>query len=747
MKTDLLKLLTSLVVAVLWSVNAYAYYDEVWEWEDVGENEAIITGCNPELVVGDVVVPSYVYKRLVDEFGQPIQTLEVRTVTYIGEGAFKNCTGITSICLPSELLEVGNETFFGCTGLKQLIIPPSETVKKILTIGSDGKGNDFMDCPIESLILGRDTPYLWLPKLTSLTLLDGLTQFPTLYTGDSRISSIIKKIYTSDKLWMSLDHSQRSFKFGSTEGWELLDYDGKPITELDYRESDVRTLSFQNAYCTTIKSVYFPSGMELPDYYLYPVVGLFSGCTALESVELPSDLKTLPEYMFSKCTALKTFTIPEGVETIYLNAFYESGLQSLYLPANIKEMKSYLWGIEVNDVFIPSLEAWMNIRRDESTCSFFIGNLHIDGKVLSDLYVPEGVTEIPLCCFSGVKSLSSVHLPNSISKIDSSSFYYCENLKDVEIKDDVTSIGDYAFAYCPLSSFDFPSSLASIGEVAFNECNIEGTLVLPEDLSELGTGCFWNNKIDNIILPQSLKSIPGIAFAGNPLQSFPDLSNVSILEREAFYATDPSSLILPENVKVIESNAFGNCPNLIDVVIADSDEILECKESGSYPWRAPFELSPVKNLYIGRDIQGGLFRMDGVNTENITTLEYVTLGSLVKNAQTLDCSTSAGLKLLESKALTPPAMNEFTADQYASVEVVVPEEAVETYKAAPVWKNFLRINSSTAIDDIATDNAEVIARSYYDLQGHSIDNPETGLFICHEILSDGTTVVRKVIRR
>ena len=156
--------------------------------------------------------------------------------------------------------------------------------------------------------------------------------------------------------------------------------------------------------------------------------------------------------MFSKCTALKTFTIPEGVETIYLNAFYESGLQSLYLPANIKEMKSYLWGIEVNDVFIPSLEAWMNIRRDESTCSFFIGNLHIDGKVLSDLYVPEGVTEIPLCCFSGVKSLSSVHLPNSISKIDSYSFYYCENLKDVEIKDDVTSIGDYAFAYCPLSS-------------------------------------------------------------------------------------------------------------------------------------------------------------------------------------------------------------------------------------------------------------------------------------------------------
>ena len=77
----------------------------------------------------------------------------------------------------------------------------------------------------------------------------------------------------------------------------------------------------------------------------------------------------------------------------------------------------------------------------------------------------------------------------------------------------------------------------------------------------------------------------------------------------------------------------------------------------------------------------------------------------------------------------------------------MPEEAVETYKAAPVWKNFLRINSSTAIDDIATDNAEVIARSYYDLQGHSIDNPETGLFICHEILSDGTTVVRKVIRR
>ena len=725
MKTDLLKLLTSLVVAVLCSANSYAYYDEVWEWEDVGVNEAIITGCNPEVVVGDVVVPSYVYKRLVDEFGQPIQTLEARAVTYIGDGAFKNCKGITSLTLPSELISVGTGAFSGCSALKELIVPSSDRIKDPLGLELDG-------CPIESLTIGRDFGCsMTITKLLALTLTEGVTRFPSLINMDESSAFYdhivnVKRVYTCDSLWMTLDWSQHE---PAKEEWELLNYDGEPITTLDYREKGIDEIYWQNANCTTLKSVYLPTEMtELREE-------TFLGCKALEYVELPLKLGKLWNNVFKGCESLKTINIPEGWENLNLYAF--PGLESIYLPSTLKEMEGTL---SVSDVFVPSLECWMGIQKfyGSGIQTSLSGKLNIGGEPVTDLYLPEGIDLIPLQCFTRI-NISKVHLPNSLKIIEPLAFCECSDLKEVELGKGLESIGDYAFGACPISHVDFPSTLTGIGMGAFYLCNIEGTLLLPDNLSELGSSCFTSNKIEKIVLPQCLDSVPAWAFRYNPLLCFPDLSNVRTLSYQCFANTTPASLTLPGNVKSLGAGVFRQCENLKDVVIADTDEALECKMDGGLPF-SPFDESPVENLYIGRDVTGKLF-------DKTPSLQYLTLGSKVSVLTDLDCTLFAGLKLLESKALTPPAMNEFTADQYANVEVVVPEEALEAYKSAPVWKNFLKLNTSTAIDDIATDSEEVVSRSYYDLQGRLIDNPETGLFICHETLSDGRTVVRKVILR
>lgn len=49
------------------------------------------------------------------------------TVTSIRSSAFKNCTGITSISLPSTLATIGFSSFQGCTGLSTIAIPASVT--------------------------------------------------------------------------------------------------------------------------------------------------------------------------------------------------------------------------------------------------------------------------------------------------------------------------------------------------------------------------------------------------------------------------------------------------------------------------------------------------------------------------------------------------------------------------------------------------------------------------------------------
>ena len=49
------------------------------------------------------------------------------SVTSIGEGAFRGCTGLTSITIPDSVTDIGVSAFEGCTGLISITIPDSVT--------------------------------------------------------------------------------------------------------------------------------------------------------------------------------------------------------------------------------------------------------------------------------------------------------------------------------------------------------------------------------------------------------------------------------------------------------------------------------------------------------------------------------------------------------------------------------------------------------------------------------------------
>ena len=53
-------------------------------------------------------------------------------VTSIGEGAFKDCSGLTSVTIPSSVNTIGADTFNGCSGLKEVHISDLAAWCKIL---------------------------------------------------------------------------------------------------------------------------------------------------------------------------------------------------------------------------------------------------------------------------------------------------------------------------------------------------------------------------------------------------------------------------------------------------------------------------------------------------------------------------------------------------------------------------------------------------------------------------------------
>ena len=49
------------------------------------------------------------------------------SVTYIGYGAFSDCSGLTSVTIPNSITSIGNSAFYGCSGLTSVTIPNSVT--------------------------------------------------------------------------------------------------------------------------------------------------------------------------------------------------------------------------------------------------------------------------------------------------------------------------------------------------------------------------------------------------------------------------------------------------------------------------------------------------------------------------------------------------------------------------------------------------------------------------------------------
>ena len=80
------------------------------------------------------------------------ETIEGRRVTSIGQYAFRDCTDLTSITIPSSVTEIGPEAFRGCTVLTQLSIPSSVTaIGREAFIGCSGLTSVTLSAGLEKI--------------------------------------------------------------------------------------------------------------------------------------------------------------------------------------------------------------------------------------------------------------------------------------------------------------------------------------------------------------------------------------------------------------------------------------------------------------------------------------------------------------------------------------------------------------------------------------------------------------------
>ena len=290
------------------------------------------------------------------------------------------------------------------------------------------------------------------------------------------------------------------------------------------------------------------------------------------------------------------------------------------------------------------------------------------------------------------------------------------------------------------------------------EVKYSGKITVPEKVTINGTeypvfGFMWlseypeNESSDlEISLPEGLKVI---GFNRNFGGSHNTIKAINIPKTVEYigamkYVVPGATVTLPGTIKVVSAAAGIEAEKL---VIEDGAQVLGTQILGK-----TLITCHNKELTIPGSVQLGMLAIDARELESLKITKSKIngaspyLGSLI-------CPNSPSIKKITCEYTVPPETSGGAFglyhgyDMYERATLYVPEEAIEAYKTAPEWKNFKNILPiEDGVNDVAADDAQVVATEYHDLYGRRLEAPaERSITIRTDVYSDGTRRCTKVL--
>ena len=420
---------------------------------------------------------------------------EGKPVTSICYYAFRSCSSLTSIVLPSSVTSIGYAAFWSCISLTSIVLPSSVT-------------------SIDNFA------FVFCSNLTSIVLPSSVTSIGgQTFQGCRSLTSIVLPSSVT---------SIGSYAF----------YNCSSLTSVTFEEGSKLTSIGDDAFsgCSSLTNIVLPSSVTS--------IGnrAFDGCNSLKSIVLPSSVTSIGDGPFKDCSSLTSikvekgntnyksidgnlysydgktliqyaigkndmsFNIPSSVSSIGSYAFeYCSSLTSIVLPSSVTSIGSYAF-VNCYGLYKVINHSDINLTfesKDNGYLARYAGIIvnkngnatYKDGwsETLDGFVFDTDNNKYRLRAYYGDKTTVTLPLTYNGQSYD---IYYFRGATKVIIPEGFTSIGSYAFWGCiSLTNIVLPSSVTSIGHYAFYSCssltsiNFKGTMAQWKAVSK---GTNWN---------------------------------------------------------------------------------------------------------------------------------------------------------------------------------------------------------------------------------------------------------------